>query len=64
MAKFIKIKDNEIINIDHIVLIVESKYHSRGELYTKIFLTKTPFPVEIDMTLDEVYELIKNSSEI
>ena len=33
MAKFIKIKDNEIININHIVLMVESKYHSRGELY-------------------------------
>lgn len=63
MAKFIKIKDNEIINIDHIVLMVESKYHSRGELYTKIFLTKTPFPVEIDMTLDEVYKLIEDASK-
>ena len=63
MAKFIKIKDNEMINIDRVVLMKESKRYSTDEPYTIIFLTNIPFPVEIDMTLDEVYKLIEDASK-
>lgn len=63
MAKFIKIKDNEMINIDRIVLMKESKRYSTNEPYTIIFLTNVPFPVEINMTLDEVYKLIEDASK-
>ena len=62
MAKFIKI-DNKIINVDHIVLMVESKRHSIDKLYTKIFLSKVPFPTETDLTLEEVYKLIEDCSK-
>lgn len=63
MAKFIKIKDNEMINIDRIVLMKESKRYSTDEPYTIIFLTNVPFPVEINMTLEEVYKLIEDASK-
>ena len=63
MAKFIKIKDNEMINIDRIVLMKESKRYSTDEPYTVIFLTNVPFPVETDMTLEELYNLINHSSQ-
>lgn len=63
MAKFIKIKDNEMINIDRIVLMKESKRYSTDEPYTIIFLTNVPFPVEINMTLEEVYKLIEDCSK-
>lgn len=63
MAKFIKIKNNEMINIDRIVLMKESKRYSTDELYTIIFLTNVPFPVEINMTLEEVYKLIEDASK-
>lgn len=63
MAKFIKIKDNEMINIDRIVLMKESKRYSTDEPYTIIFLTNIPFPVEINMTLEEVYKLIEDASK-
>lgn len=63
MAKFIKIKDNEMINIDRIVLMKESKRYSTDEPYTIIFLTNVPFPVEINLTLDEVYKLIEDASK-
>lgn len=63
MAKFIKIKDDEMINVDHIALMVELKRHTRDELYTKICLTGVPFPVEADMTLDEVHKLIEDCSK-
>lgn len=63
MVKFIKIKDNEMINIDRIVLMKESKRYSTDEPYTIIFLTNVPFPVEINMTLEEVYKLIEDASK-
>lgn len=63
MTKFIKIKDNKMINIDSIVLMKESKRYSTDEPYTIIFLTSVPFPVEINMTLEEVYKLINLSSQ-
>lgn len=63
MAKFIKIKDDEMINVDRIVLMVESERYDSGEPYTKIFLTNVPFPVEINLTLDEVYKLIEDASK-
>lgn len=63
MAKFIKIKDNEMINIDRIVLMKESKRYSTDEPYTIIFLTNVPFPVEVNMTLEELYKLINLSSQ-
>lgn len=63
MAKFIKINDNEMINIDRIVLMKESKRYSTDEPYTAIFLTNVPFPVETDMTLEELYNLINHSSQ-
>lgn len=63
MAKFIKIKDNEMINIDRIVLMVESERYDSGEPYTKIFLTNVPFPVNADMSLDELHKLIEDASK-
>lgn len=62
MAKFIKI-DNKLVNIDRIVLMNESKRYSTDEPYTIIFLTNVPFPVEINMTLEEVYKLIEDASK-
>lgn len=63
MANFIKIKDDEMINIDRIVLMKESKRYSTDEPYTIIFLTNVPFPVEINMTLEDFYKLINLSSQ-
>lgn len=63
MAKFIKIKDNEMINIDRIVLMVESERYDSGEPYTKIFLTNVPFPVNTDIPLDELHKLIEDTSK-
>lgn len=63
MAKFIKIKDNEMINIDRIVLMVESERYDSDEPYTKIFLTNVPFPVNTDMSLDELHKLIEDASK-
>lgn len=51
------------MNIDRIVLMKESKRYSTDEPYTIIFLTNVPFPVEINMTLEEVYKLINLSSQ-
>lgn len=63
MAKFIKIKDDEMINIDHIVLMVEKKLYDTDEPYTRICLTHPPFSVTTDLTLDELYKLIENASK-
>lgn len=63
MAKFIKIKDNKMINVDCIVLMVESECYDSGEPYTKIFLTNVPFPVNTDMSLDELHKLIEDASK-
>lgn len=63
MAKFIKIKDDEMINIDCIVLMVESDRYDSGEPYTKIFLTNVPFPINTDMSLDELHKLIEDASK-
>lgn len=64
MAKFIKITDDEMINVNRIVLMVESESYSTGEPHTKIFLTNIPFPVKTKLTLDELYKLIEDASEI
>ena len=63
MAKFIKVTDDEMINIDRIVLMVESESYSTGEPHTKIFLTNVPFPVNTDMSLDELHKLIEDASK-
>lgn len=63
MAKFIKIKDDEMINVDHIALMVEKKTYDTDEPYTRICLTHPPFTVTTDLTLDELYNLIEDCSK-
>lgn len=63
MANFIKIKDDEMINVEHIVLMVEKKLYDTDEPYTRICLSHPPFTVTTDLTLDELYKLINLSSQ-
>ena len=63
MTKFIKINDNEMINIDRIVFMKESKLYDNDEPYTRICLTHPPFSVTTNLTLDEVYKLIEDASK-
>lgn len=63
MAKFIKVTDDEMINVNRIVLMKESKRYSTDEPYTIIFLTNVPFPVKTKKTLEEVYKLIEDASK-
>lgn len=63
MANFIKIKDDEMINVEYIVLMVEKKLYDTDEPYTRIFLSHPPFTVTTDLTLDELYKLINLSSQ-
>lgn len=63
MSNFIKIKDDEMININHIVTISKEIYHN-GKPYTKIVLTPNRDLnfITTDLTLEEVYKLIEDCS--
>lgn len=63
MANFIKIKDDEMINVEYIVLMVEKKLYDTDEPYTRICLSHPPFTVTTYLTLDELYKLINLSSQ-
>lgn len=63
MAKFIKLDEYQILNIDDIILMFETKHHYTNEQYTKICLKHPPFTVKTKKTLEEVYKLIEDASK-
>lgn len=55
--------DNLMYEVVENTTMVESERYDSGEPYTKIFLTNVPFPVNTDMSLDELHKLIEDASK-